>query len=370
MHQFVRKFYYLLRPYIPLRYRWKLQEIVADNKNGFYTQPMWPIPETPKYDDDFQKHYHLKSIPLPFVLTHDVDTRQGFENILEVAEVESKLGFRSSWNIVPNLYKIDFEILEKLKEMGMEVGVHDWNHDGKLFSKREVFLERVELINDIISKWDAKGFRAGMAFHHDEWTQEIRCQYDSSYYDTDPYQPLGGGCSYITPYRLERIVEIPYNMPQDHVIFVAKAKVRLPKEMKIQGGDRETVISWIKEFGNRNKMVCEKSENDETVICGIDIWKMKLEWLIEKRGVIVMITHPDYLCNRDLVVKPSLGYFSNKDDFILSVREKGIVGCAWQNSLLEQYAAFLIWAKNNFNREIENYLAVELYDKFVTLNKI
>ena len=29
----------------------------------------------------------------------------------------------------------------------------------------------------------------------------------------------------------------------------------------------------------------------------VDIWKMKAEWLVEQRGMVLMITHPDYLCH-------------------------------------------------------------------------
>jgi hypothetical protein len=27
----------------------------------------------------------------------------------------------------------------------------------------------------------------------------------------------------------------------------------------------------------------------------IDIWKRKLDWVAEKRGIVLLITHPDYL---------------------------------------------------------------------------
>ena len=61
----------------------------------------------------------------------------------------------------------------------------------------------------IIKDWGASGFRAGMAFHNGEWMQELACEYDSSYYDTDPYQPMGGGCGRISPFMLGRLVELP-----------------------------------------------------------------------------------------------------------------------------------------------------------------
>ncbi len=365
MQLLVRKLYYLLRPYIPIRVRWKMQEEFANKKNGFYTNPMWPIPESPKYDEDFQNFFSDKSNKLPFVLTHDVDTAQGFNNIIEVAKVEQKLGFKSSWNIVPNLYEINFKIIDALKDMGMEVGVHDWNHDGKLFSNREIFMKRVQYINDKIAEWDAKGFRAGMAFHHNEWTQEINSRYDSSFYDTDPYQPLAGGCSYITPFLLGKIVEIPYTIPQDHVIFVAKAKIKIPEVIKI--ANRDHVLVWIKGYTDKNNVGCLNNKTGELILCGIGIWKMKFAWLIENRGAIVMITHPDYLCSQHLPAKLQGGYFIENDSSLQFVRKNQIIASEWQNSLLEQYAAFLVWCKKNYHNQIENYLAEELGELFLKL---
>jgi hypothetical protein len=35
------------------------------------------------------------------VLSHDVDTRKRYDNVLKLAELEEKLGFRSSFNFVP-----------------------------------------------------------------------------------------------------------------------------------------------------------------------------------------------------------------------------------------------------------------------------
>ena len=364
MQRYLRKIYYFFRPYIPIRYRWKIQEIFANRKNGMHTEPMWPIPENPMFDPDFNQ-YLQENGSLPFVLTHDVDTQHGFDNILAVAEVEQQLGLRSSWNIVPNLYKINYKTIDALKEMGMEIGVHDWNHDGKLFSNRKVFLERTVFVNDIISSWRVKGFRAGMAFHNDSWMQDIACQYDSSYYDTDPYQPLGGGCSYLTPFSLGRIIEIPYTMPQDHVLFVAKAKVRIPLAEKPISSCKENVLSWMRDYLNSNNLLSEKTRGSYIVLRGVDIWKMKMTWLVENKGIIVMITHPDYLCNDMLKTTCSDGFFDDEEENIQYVRKKNICKPEWRNSLLEQYAAFLKWAATNFPNRMVNCLPEELSAKFI-----
>lgn len=43
--------------------------------------------------------------------------------------------------------------------------------------------------------------------------------YDSSYTDTDPYEPQPGGCCSYLPFFVEDTVELPITLPQDHTLF-------------------------------------------------------------------------------------------------------------------------------------------------------
>jgi hypothetical protein len=45
-------------------------------------------------------------------------------------------------------------------------------------------------------------------------------EYDSSYPDTDPFEPQPGGCCSWLPYLNGGIVELPITLPQDHTVFV------------------------------------------------------------------------------------------------------------------------------------------------------
>ena len=75
-----------------------------------------------------------------FVLTHDVESQQGLDRVKELAELEMEMGFRSSFNFIPEgPYTVSAELREWLTSRGFEVGVHDLNHDGHLFSSRESF---------------------------------------------------------------------------------------------------------------------------------------------------------------------------------------------------------------------------------------
>jgi len=393
---------------------------------------MWPLPELSSETLISHKtKYNENNFSLPpLILTHDVDTQFGFDHIRDVCEVEKRLGFKSSWNIVPDLYEVDESVLDYLRDSGMEIGVHDWNHDGRLFSSRKVFAERVKKINRVMKEWGAKGFRAGMVFHNDEWMQELECEYDSSHYDTDPYQPMGGGCGQIRPFMLGHLVELPYTMPQDHTLFVARAEVMVPEKWDGEEGGRKMNWEWIREYLERNGLATDtrrqtpvpssgatgraqtflaerlarlkkshrfaekyKKKNrqakagDGIVLRGVDIWKMKAEWLMERGGMVLMITHPDYLCHPKLFVEggegrrtenvrrrakdpsetsvcdrePS-GLFHGASRDVMEVREKGIVEERWYGSLLEQYGAFLNWFGREFEGRYRHCLPWELAD--------
>jgi hypothetical protein len=43
--------------------------------------------------------------------------------------------------------------------------------------------------------------------------------YDTSYTDTDPYEPQPGGCCTYLPFFNEQMVELPITLPQDHTLF-------------------------------------------------------------------------------------------------------------------------------------------------------
>ena len=55
-------------------------------------------------------------------------------------ELELDLGFRSSFNFIPEgSYRVPAELRQELTANGFEVGIHDLKHDGHLFSSRRKF---------------------------------------------------------------------------------------------------------------------------------------------------------------------------------------------------------------------------------------
>lgn len=361
--------YYFLRPVIPRSCKWYFQKKWAKRIDGLSTRPMWPLPEI---SEDSKRINFPENQETSLVLTHDVDTKFGFENIKNVCEAEKRLGLKSSWNIIPHLYNIDESILKYLRNLGMEIGVHDWNHDGKLFSNKEIFNKRIKHINQTMKEWSTKGFRAGAAFHNDIWMQRFECEYDSSYYDTDPFQPLGGGCASIWPFMLGQLVELPYTMPQDHVLFVAEMELKVSKENSpnLDSNKRKKNWEWMRNWCEKNML---KSLDGYWIIRGVDIWKMKAEWLVDQGGMILMVTHPEYLCRLKMKSKQKTkaqndsifwrkGWMPDDDEDIVIVREEGIVKEKFHGSLLEQYAAFLNWFNRKHGEKTWHCLPREMSD--------
>lgn len=191
------------------------------------------------------------------VLTHDVEEQHGFDFIPKVIELEEKYGFKSSWNIVPYKYKIDEGIINYIKKNGHEVGIHGYNHDGKLYYSEKIFNERVSYINEAINRYGAVGFRSPQVHRNLVWLQKLNIDYDASCFDYDPFQPFPGGTGSIWPFIAGKFVELPYTLPQDHTMFyVLKQK-------------------------------------------NISIWKKKADWVAKNRGVILALTHPDYLMEKN-----------------------------------------------------------------------
>jgi hypothetical protein len=77
--------------------------------------------------------------------------------------------------------------------------------------------------------------------------------YDSSYPDTDPFEPQPGGCCTWLPFLNHEMVELPITMTQDHTLFVI-----------LRARDEQA-------------------------------WVDKAEYLKGRTGLVLMLTHPDYL---------------------------------------------------------------------------
>jgi hypothetical protein len=227
-----KRLYYVLKPLLPRALTRRLRELYGRGTRDSLALH-WPIePRYARFQWDVV-HALLRATGRPefpfiqfwpegrsfaFVLTHDVETAGGQAFVRAVAELDARYGFRSSFNFVPERYELDRGLIEELRAGGFEIGVHGLKHDGKLFTSQAAFLRRAERINRALKDLGAVGFRAELTHRHPEWMQALDIEYDSSFFDTDAYEPIPGGTMSLWPFFLGRFVELPYTLPQDYTI--------------------------------------------------------------------------------------------------------------------------------------------------------
>jgi len=251
------RLYYVIKPHLSLRLRLVARRHLARRIRA-RSADRWPILERAGVAPQGWNGWP-EGCAFAFVLTHDVESQRGLERVKQLAELEISLGFRSSFNFIPEgPYRVSSELREWLVGSGFEVGVHDHRHDGRLFASLANFCQGASRINHYIDEWDAVGFRSGFMFHNLEWIKKLNIRYDSSTFDTDPFEPQPDGLESIFPIWVSDsggsgYVELPCTLVQDSTLFV---------------------------------MLQEKSN---------DIWKRKLEWIRERGGMSLLNVHPDYV---------------------------------------------------------------------------
>ena len=257
------RLFYLLKPIIPRKVQLFIRRFLVKKKLKSYKN-VWPIlPGSQVKPRNWMGWPDGKDFAV--VLTHDVEWRKGHDRCKQLLEMEKSLGFKSSFNFVPERYKFDKELRDFIVSEGFEIGVHGLNHDGKLFQDKKTFSERAIKINQYLKEWDTIGFRAPAVQHNLEWLAELDIEYDLSTFDTDPFEPQPDGVGTIFPFLVERkngkpdYVELPYTLDQDFTLFIL-----------------------MKESSNK-------------------IWIDKLNWIAENGGMALVIIHPDYLNFNDLI---------------------------------------------------------------------
>ena len=154
----------------------------------------------------------------------------------------------------------------------MRSGFTESNTTGSCSGADRKFDADLPKIHDYLKRWDAVGFRSPATHRNAEWMHELGCLYDSSFPDTDPFEPQPGGCCSIFPFFFGDVVELPITLVQDHTLFeILRAR-------------------------------------------SVDQWVRKSSWIIRNHGLINLITHPDYLdtCERLALYDEFLGYLERQ----------------------------------------------------------
>lgn len=193
-------------------------------------------------------------------LTHDVDSRFGYEQMDNVVSLEKKYHVTSTFFLPTHLYEVDFRYLRKLQHEGFEIGIHGYNHDG-----RDAFLPKKKMrqkIQDSFNRFNEhlaiSGFRSPAYLRTPELFNQLKdyYQYDSSVPDTHNYKnskPNYGCCSIYPFIRENGLLELPVTLPDDATLL-------------LYGFNPEQILK---------------------------LWKEKLAMIKKLGGVAVLLTHPE-----------------------------------------------------------------------------
>jgi len=267
----VRKAYYAVRPILPVSIRKHLQRI---SLRGWDQKPFprWPVDRS--VDQIFERLMlfalrarGLEKIPFIWfwpegksacaVMTHDVETKTGLDFCSALMDLNDSYGIKSSFQIIPEgRYHTPQQVRDEIERRGFEVDVHDWNHDGHLYSDRETFLSRAAKINRIASDWGAQGFRSGVLYRNTDWYDEFTFSYDMSVPNVGHLDPQPGGCCTTFPYFIGKILEIPLTTTQDYPLFHV-----------------------LRDYS-------------------IDLWKKQIGLILQGHGLISTVVHPDYIIEK------------------------------------------------------------------------
>jgi uncharacterized protein len=249
--------YYAVKPLLPLYGRRRVRRWLALRRREDVSD-CWPILRGSEVPPNGWRGWP-DGKKFGLVLTHDVEGETGLARCRQLMELQIKLGFRSSFNFIPEgEYRVTPELRDQLRGHGFAVGVHNLHHDGKLYRNRHTFADKAARINRYLKDWGAVGFRSGFMHHNLAWLHDLDIAYDASTFDTDPFEPQPDGVETIFPFWLpgpgcKGYFEMPYTLAQDSTLFLV--------------------------LGEQT----------------IDVWRRKLDWIAAHGGMALIPTHPDYM---------------------------------------------------------------------------
>ena len=266
-----RRLYYFLRPILPVRVRKHLQRIRLKGWDSI-PFPRWPVDFAVESLMEQTLSMVLRSgrvERIPFIwfwphgalsgaiMTHDVEAAAGLDFVPKLMDLDDSFNIKSAFQVVPEVrYEAGKSFVDNVRARGFEVNVHDLNHDGSLYLEKKEFLRRAALINRYLKEFATEGFRAGAMYRNQDWYQAFNFSYDMSVPNVAHLEPQRGGCCTVMPYFIGKILELPLTTIQDYSLFHIL-------------GDYS-----------------------------IDLWKLQVDLILKRNGLISFIVHPDYVIDK------------------------------------------------------------------------
>jgi hypothetical protein len=264
----LKQAYYAVRPFLSVSVRKHLQRIHLRDWEEIRF-PNWPVDASVEgiFEELMLLQLEAKGVEsIPFIwfwpealpacamMTHDVEASSGRDSCSRLMDVDDGFGIKSSFEVVPEgRYAVPKAFLDDIRDRGFEINVHDLDHDGHLFSDRELFMRRAERINRYGKEFGAAGFRSAVLYRNLDWFGALDFAYDMSVPSVGSLEAQRGGCCSITPFFIGEMLELPATTVQDYCLF-----------------------HILQQYS-------------------IDLWKRQTALISEKHGMASFIIHPDYI---------------------------------------------------------------------------
>jgi hypothetical protein len=269
--EWILKAYYFVRALLPVSVRRHLQRAYFSDWQS-RPFPAWPVDFTvDTLHEEFlrlsMRAAGVRRVPFIWfwpdgapnclIMTHDVETRAGRDFTPQLMDLDESYGIKASFQVIPEKrYKVPDEYVQEIRKHGFEFNIHDLNHDGHLYQKREEFLRRAKKINEYGHRYAARGFRAGSMYRKLDWYDAYEFSYDMSLTNVAHLEPKRGGCCTVFPFFVGKILELPLTTSQDYSLF--------------------HILSDY----------------------SINLWKEQFDLIRQRNGLMSFIAHPDYLIDR------------------------------------------------------------------------
>lgn len=184
--------------------------------------PRWPLDLSADFLADLASGTSsvFAAGPTPVLLTHDLDSAEGLENLAKwFLGMEESVGARSTNFVVPCAWPIDYSLLDQINDRGHEIGIHGYDH-----SNRTPFLgplkrrNRLQSAHELVERYNILGYRSPSLLRTSDLLRDLGnlYRYDSSIPTSGGVFPVpNNGCASARPFWVEEIAELPLTMPRD-----------------------------------------------------------------------------------------------------------------------------------------------------------
>ena len=184
--------------------------------------PQWPLDLSVDFLGDLLNPAGMSpgDSPTPVILSHDVDSPEGLQNIVgDFLAIEEEVGARSTNFVVPCGWPLDAGLLRELTARGHEIGVHGYDHSNLTpYASDSERRRRLDAAQSFMTEFDVVGYRAPSLLRSPALLRDVgvRYQYDGSIPTSGGLFPTpNNGCATARPFRIGSLVEIPLTLPRD-----------------------------------------------------------------------------------------------------------------------------------------------------------